>query len=77
LLSREFGLWVLLANLLAWPVAYWAALSWLATYAYRTEPNIWIFAGVGFGMLVLASLVAGLQTLRAAWVDPVRVLRYE
>ena len=43
LLSREFLKWVLLANIIAWPIAYFFMRRWLDDFAYRTDLNIWMF----------------------------------
>jgi len=77
LLSREFTKWVLLANVIAWPVAYWAMSSWLQNFAYR--------AGISFGLFLLAGGVAFMialftvsyQAVKASLADPVEALKYE
>jgi putative ABC transport system permease protein len=77
MLSGEMVRWVLLANLLAWPLAWYAISRWLRNFAYRTA--------IGFGPLVIAGLLTlavawltmGFHTLRAARANPVDSLRYE
>jgi putative ABC transport system permease protein len=77
LLAKEFVQWVLVANLLAWPVAYLVTKNWLQGFAYRTEPALGLFAAAGAGALLLALLTVGFQAIRAALSNPVDALKYE
>jgi len=77
LLSREFTLWVLLANVFAWPVAYFIMQQWLKNFAYRAPLGLWIFFLSGFLALVIAILTVFIQSYRAAFSDPVNTLRHE
>ncbi len=77
LLSREFTLWVLLANVFAWPVAYFIMQQWLKNFAYRVPLGLWIFFFSGFLSLVIAVLTVFIQSYKAAISDPVNTLRYE
>jgi len=77
LLSREFARWVLLANLVAWPVAYLAMNKWLQGFAYKTDLNPWIFVVSGLVALAIAMLTVGFHTVKAATANPVEALRYE
>ena len=77
LLSKEFAKWVLAANLLAWPAAYFIMRNWLRGYAYRAEIAWWLFALAGAGTLAIALLTVSFQSLRAAQADPVKALKYE
>jgi putative ABC transport system permease protein len=77
LLIRQFALLVLIANLIAWPLAYWITRNWLQDFAYRTNLTAWIFvlsAGLG---IVVALLTVSVQSIRAALANPVDSLRYE
>jgi putative ABC transport system permease protein len=77
LLSREFVWLVLIANVIACPVAWYLAKDWLADFAYKTEikPDIFVMTIViGFAVTLLA---VTLQTLKAALSNPVKALRYE
>jgi putative ABC transport system permease protein len=77
LLSKEFTKLVILSNLIAWPVAYWAMNRWLQDFAYRIH--------IGFGTFLLAAVLAlgialltvGFQAIKAALANPVEALRYE
>jgi putative ABC transport system permease protein len=77
LVSKEFLQWVAIANLLAWPAAYFFLRSWLKNFAYRTPLGIDAFVLSGGLSLAIALLTVGSQALRAARSDPVRSLRYE
>jgi putative ABC transport system permease protein len=77
LLCREFLLLVLLANLLAWPAAYWIMGNWLKGYAYRTALDPRIFALALGSALAIALLTVGFQALRAALAKPSESLKYE
>lgn len=77
LLSKEFSRWVLLANIIAWPVAYYAMHKWLENFAYRTGINFTVFLLAGGLSLVIASVPVGYQALKAATSNPIDALRYE
>jgi putative ABC transport system permease protein len=77
MLSTEFTRWVVLANLVAWPIAYLVMSKWLQNFAYRIEMNWWIFALAGAITLVIALLTVSWQAIRAATANPVEALRYE
>ncbi len=77
LLSSEFTKWVLLANIFAWPVAYYAMNWWLQGFAYRTLIVVWPFIlGAGFA-LCIALITVSYQAIKSALADPVESLRYE
>jgi len=76
-LSGEL-LWViLLANLAAWPIAWYALNQWLQNFAYRTSLSWWIFIIAGMSVMAIALLTMSWQTFRAARTNPVNSLRYE
>jgi len=76
-LSEEFLKLVLLANIIAWPIAYFAMNRWLQSFAYRTDIGIWILALSTSLTLIVASLTVGYQSVKAATADPVESLKYE
>jgi putative ABC transport system permease protein len=76
-MSREFVVLVLVANVVAWPVAYYAMSRWLRQFAYRTGLGASFFVLAAAGALLFALVTVGVQTLRAASADPVESLRYE
>ena len=77
LLSKEFIRWVLLANLIAWPLAYLAMNKWLQNFAYRINIGVGTFALSALSALLIALLAVGFQAIRAARANPVDTLRYE
>ncbi len=76
-LGREFLGLVLIANVVAWPIAYYAMSRWLQDFTYRIELGVWPFLLAAAGALVFAFLTVSTQTFRAAAADPVETLRYE
>jgi putative ABC transport system permease protein len=77
LLSTDFAKWILVATLIAWPVAYFTVRSWLQGFEYRTNINFLIFLSAGAIVLIIALVTVCLQTFRAATINPVETLRYE
>jgi putative ABC transport system permease protein len=77
LLSKEFVKWVLIANVVAWPLAYYVMNNWLKNFAYRTDMSIWIFAASGVLALLIALLTVSSHAIKAATANPVEALRYE
>jgi putative ABC transport system permease protein len=77
LLSKEFLLLVGVANLIAWPVAYYAMSRWLQDFAYRIELGPGTFVLGGAVALAIALLTVSYQAIKAAQANPVEALRYE
>ena len=77
LMSREFGWLVVAANVIAWPVAYFALNRWLAFYAYRIDIGLGWFVLAGVGVLAVALATVSSQTWLAARTNPADALRYE
>jgi len=77
LLTKQFLKWVILSNIIAWPVAYLAMHSWLDNYAYRVRISVLVFALSAALALAIALLTVGYQAVRAARANPVDSLRYE
>ncbi len=77
LLSGEFAKLVVVANLLAWPAAYYVMNRWLQDFAYRIDPGPEIFILCGVLALGIALLTVGAQSMKAALANPVDALRYE
>lgn len=76
-LSKEFVLLVVLANAIAWPIAWWTMTRWLENFAYRFDMSIWLFFGAAVMAVVIALLTVSFQAMKAASADPVKTLRYE
>jgi len=77
ILSRDFARPVLLANLVAWPAAWFAINKWLQNFSFRTDLALWIFPAAALITLLLALITVNIQTVRAASANPVNSLRYE
>jgi hypothetical protein len=77
LLSKEFTKWVLLANVIAWPAAYFAARAWLQRFPLRADIPAAYFVLSGAAALVIALLTVSGQAWRAARKNPADALRYE
>jgi putative ABC transport system permease protein len=77
MLNSGFIKWVLIAFVIACPVALYAMNKWLQNFMYRTEIKWWVFAISGFAVLAVALFTVSLQSWRAASRNPVEALRYE
>ena len=77
LLSKSFVKWIILANIVSWPVAYTILDRWLRSFAYRINIGIFIFILGGSLALLIALLTVGYQALKAASTNPIESLRYE
>lgn len=77
LLTKDFLIWVAMANLVAWPLAWWAAGSWLRNFPYRVPLSIWPFVLAGGVAMAIAWLTVSAQSFRAAAANPVDSLRSE
>ena len=76
-LSLHFAKWVLIANLIAWPLGWYFMNNWLQSFVYRVEMGPWIFLIAGVLALIIALLTVGFQVGKAARTKPVDALRYE
>ncbi|TKG95803.1 FtsX-like permease family protein [Puteibacter caeruleilacunae] len=77
MLNKDFVKWVVIAFILACPIAYYAMDKWLENFAYKTELSWWIFALAGILALGIALLTVSWQSWKAATRNPVEALRYE
>jgi len=77
LLSKDFLKLVLLANVLAWPVAYLFMQNWLRNFAYRIPIGAGPFLAAGFVAFAVALATVIVQSVRAALAEPVESIRYE
>jgi len=77
LLSKTFFKWVLLSNLIAWPIGYLAMRAWLRNFAYRAPMSIWIFFLTAAAALAVALLTVMFQTMKASTTEPIESLRFE
>ena len=77
LLSNEFTKLVAVANLVAWPLAYYAMELWLQQYAYRIQLGLGVFVISGILALIIALSTISYQAIKAARANPIDALRYE
>jgi len=77
LMSKEFVVLVIIALLIAMPIAYNFMNSWLQHYTYRTPLSWWVFAATCFGALFITLLTVSYQSIKAALANPVKSLRSE
>ena len=77
LLSRHFIGLVLIANLIAWPLAWLALHRWMQDYAYRVSISWWVFVLAGMAALLIALATVSFLTIKAATTNPVNSLRAE
>ena len=77
MLSKSFVKWVLVANIFAWPMAYWFIKDWIEDYPYRINVDIGFYAIASVLALLVALLTVCYQTIKAAKGNPVDALRYE
>lgn len=77
LLSKGFIQLVLIANVIAWPLAWWLMNLWLESFPYRIELNPLLFLLAGLLVVLVAFLSVSIQTLKAARINPARTLKYE
>ena len=77
ILTKDFLLLIVIAFLIATPVAWWASKNWLENFAYRTPINIWLFLGAGLLTITVALISISFQTIKSATANPVESLRTE
>ncbi len=77
LLTGQFVKWVIVANLIAWPVGYWIMNRWLQGFAFRASLSLWIFLASGLAALAIAALTVSSQVIKAALANPAESLKYE
>lgn len=77
LLSKDLLSLVMIAFIIATPLAWLAMSNWLQDFAYRTNISWWVFAACGIGMLMIALVLLSIRTIRAALTNPVKSLRTE
>ena len=77
MLTKDFAKWIVAANLIAWPVAWYVMHKWLQNFAYRIDIGWWVFGLAGGLALLIALLTVSTQALKATMNNPVESLRYE
>lgn len=77
MITREFLKLVLIASIIAFPIAWWAMNKWLQGFAYRISVSWWIFLVAALVAVIIALLTVSYQSLKAALANPVNSLRSE
>lgn len=77
MLSKDFLKLVIVAAVIAFPLAWWVMHSWLQDFAYRTDISWWVFIMAGVTAALIAVFTVSFQTIRAALMNPVKSLRNE
>ena len=77
LLSKQFIKWVLIANIFAWPTAYFIMNKWLQSFAYRINIGVWMFVLSAVLAVGIALITVSYQAFKAARANPIDSLRYE
>jgi len=77
MMSKDFARWVLMSNIIAWPLAYFIMKNWLSNFVYQTEINWLVFVFSGITALVIAMVTVSFHVLHAAGTNPVLALKYE
>jgi putative ABC transport system permease protein len=77
LLSKDFIVLVIIALLIAMPIAYYLMHDWLQSYQYRTTISWWVFAAAGAGALLITLLTVSFQAIKAALANPTKSLKTE
>lgn len=77
MLSKQFAVWVFVANIIAWPAAYYLINLWLQNFAYKVDIGISAFLFAGGFTLIIALITVGFQTIKAALANPIKSIRYE
>ncbi|HEY5825270.1 MAG TPA: ABC transporter permease [Cyclobacteriaceae bacterium] len=77
LLSKEIVILILIANAIAWPIAWIFMAKWLDTFAYHINMNVLVYVLAAIGAILLALITVSAQTIKAAMTNPSNTLRYE
>lgn len=77
LLSREIIVLVVMANLIAFPIAWYFMNTWLDSFAYRVGVNVWLYLLAAVVAVLIALVTVSMQTIKAAMSNPANTLRYE
>jgi len=75
LLSREFAAWVVISNIIAWPVAWYVMNGWLENFAFHTGMSVSYFLTAGIVTFLIASITVGFHSVKAAQTNPVASMK--
>ena len=77
LISNDFIRLVVMAFLIACPIAWFAMDTWLQNFAYRIDMEWWVFLASGAIAIIIAAITVSFQSIKAAMTNPVKALKYE
>ncbi|MDO9576487.1 MAG: ABC transporter permease [Candidatus Cloacimonadales bacterium] len=77
ILSKEFSIWVILANIIAWPLAFFALKKWLQNFAYAVDQSLLTYFLAGITALLIALFTVSFRAIKAAQTNPAEALKYE
>lgn len=77
LLASDFLKWIVVANVIAWPLGYFGINRWLNLFVYRVPLKVWPFLIAGISALIIALLAMSFQSVKAARTNPADVLRHD
>ncbi len=77
MLNKQFVKLVLIASVIAIPLAWWAMNTWLQDFEYRVSIGWWVFAAAAIITLAVALVTVSSQAIKAAFINPVKSLRSE
>ena len=77
LLSKTFVVLIIIASLVAFPIAWWAMNKWLEDFPYRVNISWWVFGIAAVAALIIALITVSFQSIKAATANPVKSLRTE
>ena len=74
---KEFSKWIIIANIIGWPIAYYLMNQWLDNFAYQTNLSWYIFFIAGVVAFILAFITISYQSIKAASANPIDSIKYE
>jgi len=77
ILAKEFSIWVVVANIIAWPLAYFALQKWLQNFAYAVDQSLIVYLLSGITALLIALITVSFRAIKAAQTNPATALKYE
>ena len=77
MVSKEFSKWIILANVVAWPIVYFSMNLWLENFSYRINISFWTFLLSTLIVMILSLLTVSYQSIKAAMANPANSLKYE
>ena len=77
MMTKEFITLVILASIIAWPIAYYVMTNWLQDFAYAASLSVWTFVLAAVGAVIITVVTVSFQATKAALINPVDALQYE